>query len=545
MKQPPKTVTLKTVKLKQNKIADSAVSEPQEVDIKLKSVSAGKTAAGEKAVKKPRRESSLPDYELKNNAACLFADSEEAVISRESEEQTIIESELKDEEQALPVPKARRKRKPDKKSVSEDNAFLEPQLETEAEYVIPVSKSQPKRKSDKKPVREESTFIEPQLETEPVMEADVIADHAPHDDIDENNSLEAQSSVLYDIAAVPEKRRKPTRMRGRMPVWLMVTIDVLVAASVLVVFSYFHHGRSQAEETETIVIARPTATPAPTVPAVLDETGDDEQPPDEGEPTWAQKFAEHFTDTVVVTDTSYSSPNISINITQKTRGEGGELVTYYVADIYVADIESFQTYFAKDTYGSGFREHVLDMDIASGALFAMSGDYYGNSRSSKHGVVIRNGVLYRADDTRSDVCVLYYDGTMETYKRGEFDAEMAVARGAWQGWTFGPSLLDENGKAKTGFNVGAVLESENPRGGIGYYEPGHYVLVLVDGRDRGYSAGVTLEDFALIFEELGCSVAYNLDGGASAVMSYNDQVVNQPVGGGRTISDCLIIVEVE
>ena len=39
----------------------------------------------------------------------------------------------------------------------------------------------------------------------------------------------------------------------------------------------------------------------------------------------------------------------------------------------------------------------------------------------------------------------------------------------------------------------------------------------------------------------GCSVAYNLDGGRSAVMVYDGQWVNAPYKNGRGVSDILYI----
>ena len=84
----------------------------------------------------------------------------------------------------------------------------------------------------------------------------------------------------------------------------------------------------------------------------------------------------------------------------------------------------------------------------------------------------------------------------------------------------------------------------NPRSGFGYFEPGHYCFVVVDGRDRGYSRGVTPQEFSQIFKDLGCVAAYNMDGGESAIMSFNDEVVNLPFQDGRGLSDCLIIKEV-
>lgn len=354
----------------------------------------------------------------------------------------------------------------------------------------------------------------------------------------------------------------PDKKEKRLPVWAMAVIDVLLTCCVLLVFAYFHHVRPQpGASADLVVISRPTHTPAaedradslpsagdrndPETAAGLASEVEDVSGAENVGLSWAEKFSGHFSDTVIATDTSYSSPNISITITQRTKGEGSDLITYYVADVYVTDIKYFQTYLAKETYGTGYRKSVLDMDLASGALLAMSGDYYGNARSDSDGLVIRNGVLYRSNKTKSDLCVLYYDGTLATYSPKEFSVDDAVAGGAWQGWTFGPSLLDENGKARESFKIGPILASVNPRCGIGYYEPGHYSFVIVDGRHRGYSVGVTMPEFAQIFEELGCSVAYNLDGGASAVMTHNDKIINEPVGGGRTISDCLILVEVE
>jgi exopolysaccharide biosynthesis protein len=37
---------------------------------------------------------------------------------------------------------------------------------------------------------------------------------------------------------------------------------------------------------------------------------------------------------------------------------------------------------------------------------------------------------------------------------------------------------------------------KNPRSAIGYYEPGHYCFIVVDGRQNGYSDGMTLDELA-------------------------------------------------
>ena len=249
----------------------------------------------------------------------------------------------------------------------------------------------------------------------------------------------------------------------------------------------------------------------------------------------AEKFADRFTDSVIVTENSYTSPDISITVDEVNE----ENLTYYVADIYVRDITCFQTALAGDTYGSGFRDSIEDMAVLNNALLAVNGDYYGNTTE---GVVIRNGVIYRANPTDCDVCVLYYDGSMKVMPGSSFSVEEAVEDGAWQAWTFGPALLDAGGNPITAFASTSRITNANPRTAIGYYEPGHYCLVVVDG--RGESSGISLPRLSRLFDTLGCNAAYNLDGGNSSIMVWGNEVINNPSGGGRESSDALLIAEV-
>ncbi len=249
----------------------------------------------------------------------------------------------------------------------------------------------------------------------------------------------------------------------------------------------------------------------------------------------SEKFADRYTDTVVITENSYTSPDISITVTEETLGR----TTYYLADIYVRDITCFRTAMAGNTYGSGYRDSIEDMAALNRALLAVNGDYYGNT---SEGVVIRNGVIYRANRTNCDVCVLYYDGTMRVMPGASFSVEDAISQGAWQAWTFGPALLDTDGSMLTSFDSTGRIISANPRTAIGYYEPGHYCMVVADG--RGESAGFTLPDLSRLFYDLGCTAAYNLDGGNSSIMVWNNAVINDPSGGGRESSDALLIAEV-
>ena len=53
------------------------------------------------------------------------------------------------------------------------------------------------------------------------------------------------------------------------------------------------------------------------------------------------------------------------------------------------------------------------------------------------------------------------------------------------------------------------------------------------------------DGLAQLFADLGCKAAYNLDGGASAVMTFNDEIYSRPSNGGRALGDALLIKELD
>ncbi len=134
---------------------------------------------------------------------------------------------------------------------------------------------------------------------------------------------------------------------------------------------------------------------------------------------------------------------------------------------------------------------------------------------------------------------------MVTYGADEYKVEDVLAREPYQIWKFGPALLDENGRPRESFNATGPISDVNPRTGLGYYEPGHYCFVVVDGRQGGYSAGLRIGRFAELFADLGCTAAYNLDGGRSSVMVFRGSFFNHPYLNGRNAGDILLIREID
>jgi exopolysaccharide biosynthesis protein len=240
--------------------------------------------------------------------------------------------------------------------------------------------------------------------------------------------------------------------------------------------------------------------------------------------------------TAVVTDDSYDNGSTSIAISKVTTGSGADTVTYYVADVVVADATDVRSAFASNEFGTNIVQYTSDIAQDHNAVFAINGDYYGFRNT---GILIRNGVIYRNEGARVGLA-FYRDGSMAVYDETRTTAEGLVADGVWNTLSFGPALVDD-GQVLSGIDSIEIdtnfgnhsIQGTQPRTGVGMIAPNHFVFVVVDGRSRGYSRGVTMTEFARIFADLGCEVAYNLDGGGSATMYFNGELVNNPLGKGR------------
>ncbi|MCI5682329.1 MAG: phosphodiester glycosidase family protein [Clostridiales bacterium] len=250
-------------------------------------------------------------------------------------------------------------------------------------------------------------------------------------------------------------------------------------------------------------------------------------------------FNDKFTDgEPVQTENSYMGKNVSVTWQRYEDKSTGNFVVYYVADIYVRSTD-----YLKTARSAGFSDYVENMAKENNAIIAINGDYFGARRQ---GTVVREGQLIRESDFK-DVLVLFKNGVMKTYSNSEFDLESVISAAESGGtsvldiWSFGPALLDGEGKAKTEFD--SSVTPANPRSAIGYYEPGHYCFVAVNGRGEENSAGLKMADLSKLFEDLGCTVAYNLDGGKSSVMVWDlgSKDINTPYDGGRSVSDIIYI----
>ncbi len=109
----------------------------------------------------------------------------------------------------------------------------------------------------------------------------------------------------------------------------------------------------------------------------------------------------------------------------------------------------------------------------------------------------------------------------------------------------GPVLL-ENGRpvlsANEGFTSSQLLPRA-PRSAVGQLADGRVLLVAVDGRERGYSVGLTNFELAQTMMRLGAVRAMALDTGGSTTLAFDGALLNRPSDGReRPISTALMLL---
>jgi len=231
----------------------------------------------------------------------------------------------------------------------------------------------------------------------------------------------------------------------------------------------------------------------------------------------------------------YQDDSKSIVINQVT----DQNLTYFVADVQLQQVTDFHTLVSDQL------SPVSQLASSAHAVLAINGDDCG---THKYGIIIRNGELLRAHNTTRNLLMLDADGNMSVKvdRQGENYKALSkqwVNSGVWQTFEFGPELV-RDGQATTFSTTFDVISTRptrlEPRTAIGQIGPLHYILIVVDGRQDGYSSGISLQDLQQLFIKYGAQTAMNLDGGGSAEMWFNGEILNSPSGGDeRSVSDII------
>ena len=249
------------------------------------------------------------------------------------------------------------------------------------------------------------------------------------------------------------------------------------------------------------------------------------------EPADESEFASHFRKAsdpaeVVVFDEAngiYEYRNDVLAIEIHRTEQNNPPLAYYICHIYMRDIDSYRSGFGSVRINGRDTQDACVMAREYKAVLGMTGDNLLHSDYNR-GMMMRDGRIFRSQ-TQVSLMALTEDLSMRIYNKKDVAMLNEIEEGTQDTFAFGPPLiLDGALCADVDLDrVGRI----NPRAGLGLVEPGHYVAIVADGRLPHYSHGMMLSDFAKLFLDEGCVMAYNLDGGASATLVFMGEYINK------------------
>ena len=306
---------------------------------------------------------------------------------------------------------------------------------------------------------------------------------------------------------------------------------VIFALALLLGGGYLHYRDTMAAPNAMASpTPAPSATPEEPMPEPTEEaTASDAQT--QAEEAHKEEFAAHFRKEsdpaeVVVFDEEngvyeYRNDVLAIEIHRVEQTE--PMLAYYIAHIYMRQIDSYRSGFGSVRINGRDTVDACVMARQYRAVLGMTGDNLLHSDYNR-GMMMRDGRIFRSM-TQVSLMALTEDFSMRIYNKQDNAMLNEIEEGTQDTFAFGPPLILDGVLCEgvDGDRVGRI----NPRAGLGLVEPGHFVAIVADGRLPHYSHGMMLSDFAKLFQQEGCVMAYNLDGGASATLVFMGEYINK------------------
>jgi len=216
---------------------------------------------------------------------------------------------------------------------------------------------------------------------------------------------------------------------------------------------------------------------------------------------------------------SYKDESISVRIEEFREYDTTILAAY----IDIVDPSQLRTAMAH-RYGSKRTAIGRVLSKRSNAVLAVNGDFFS---FHNEGYLIRQGVLYR-DRTNPTYDILIIDD------KGDFHIIIDPTEEAAHGFegniintfNFGPALVVDGEIITTTKEMTVGLYKPTQRMGIAQLGPLSYLCIATEGPENKGSVGLTIAQFAQLMKDRGAIMAYNLDGGSSSSMMFNDQKIN-------------------
>lgn len=214
---------------------------------------------------------------------------------------------------------------------------------------------------------------------------------------------------------------------------------------------------------------------------------------------------------------------------------------YTFSEIKVEDASQFRRHLAGGEYGSNIQYLTTEMAETVNAVVASAGDFY---RFRDFGAVVYQGQAKRVEGTYAETCYIDFSGDMHFTRAGEVLTTQAVQQYVDENninfsLAFGPILVDNYQlQEHSWYGVGEINEGY-ARSALCQMDSLHY-LVVTANTTGVHQTIPTVAMFAKNIAATGCRMAYCLDGGQTATIVMNNELVNRPVyGQQRKISDII------
>lgn len=225
-------------------------------------------------------------------------------------------------------------------------------------------------------------------------------------------------------------------------------------------------------------------------------------------------------------------------ITWKQVIDGG---IYTFSEVKIAHPSQFRRFLSGGEFGSDKLYVTTEMAQSVNAVVASSGDFYGYRQA---GTLVYDGVVRRVNNGLVDTCYVDVNGDLLfTSRFDQMDREQSQKyvdeHQILFSLAFGPVLIRE-GRVVTpdSYAVGEIND-HYPRSALCQLGKLHYLLAVVNGEEHQPEVP-TIHRFAWNLQQSGIQTAYALDGGQTAVIAMDGQLINAVLyGHQRKISDII------
>ena len=206
---------------------------------------------------------------------------------------------------------------------------------------------------------------------------------------------------------------------------------------------------------------------------------------------------------------------------------------YTITEIKVSDPSQFRRHLEDSVFGGPKLSTPTQMARKVNAVVGTSADHY---RGRIAGIFVYEGLVKRANNLkRMDICYVDDNGDLHfTYRNQIKDMEQAQefvdANRISFSLSFGPVLIDNGVRCEPQSYTLGEINGHYARAALCQMGPLHYMVVVANTEGRN-THHPDIHEFAAILDTFGCQKAYALDGGNTATVVMNGNLMNRTTYG--------------